>query len=223
MITEEGIDELAAYCGAGEAVAEWTKKAMDGGILFQDALAARLELIKPSRADVTACLEQHPPQLSPSVLTLFDTLRERGAVVHIVSGGFRAMIEPYAHAHLGVASADVYANTILWDNEGKYLGFDADEPTSREGGKPAVIDLLKRERGYRTVVMVGDGATDLQARPPADAFIGFGGVAERTLVKEGADWYVTDFNLLIKCLKETSPEAATDAPQAAASVNPSFS
>jgi phosphoserine phosphatase len=44
--------------------------------------------------------------------------------------------------------------------------------------------------------MVGDGATDLQAKAPgvaADAFIGFGGVAVRPVVEEGADWFVTDF------------------------------
>jgi phosphoserine phosphatase len=31
--------------------------------------------------------------------------------------------------------------------------------------------------------MVGDGATDMQAKPPADAFIGFGGIAVREKVK----------------------------------------
>ena len=44
------------------------------------------------------------------------------------------------------------------------------------------------------MVMVGDGATDAQAKPPAKAFIGFGGVVERQQVKEKADWFVTDFD-----------------------------
>ena len=52
LISEEGIDVLAAHCGAGEAVAAWTAKAMGGGVKFEDALAARLALIEPSRADV---------------------------------------------------------------------------------------------------------------------------------------------------------------------------
>lgn len=29
--------------------------------------------------------------------------------------------------------------------------------------------------GYRNLVMIGDGITDLEASPPADVFIGFGG------------------------------------------------
>lgn len=202
VITEEGIDELASHCGAGEAVAAWTKKAMDGSIAFQDALAARLDLIRPSRADVAACLEQRPPQLSPHVLALFDTLRARGAAVHVVSGGFRAMIEPVATDELGVDGRDIFANTLFWRDDGIYAGFDKTELTASEGGKPKVIDLLKRTRDYRTVVMVGDGATDLQARPPADAFIGYGGVVQRDLVKQNADWFVTDFADLLLLLRE---------------------
>ena len=45
--------------------------------------------------------------------------------------------------------------------------------------------------------MIGDGATDMEARPPADAFIGFGGVVVREKVKQGADWFVTDMQELI--------------------------
>jgi phosphoserine phosphatase len=43
--------------------------------------------------------------------------------------------------------------------------------------------------------MIGDGATDMQAKPPADAFIGFGGVVEREKVKLNADWYIYDFEV----------------------------
>ena len=45
--------------------------------------------------------------------------------------------------------------------------------------------------------MVGDGATDMDARPPADLFIGFGGIVVRDSVKAGADWFVTDFEDMI--------------------------
>lgn len=43
--------------------------------------------------------------------------------------------------------------------------------------------------------MVGDGVTDMQARPPADAFIGYGGVVKREKVQTGADWFITDFQV----------------------------
>lgn len=34
VVTEEGIDVLADHCGAGEAVAAWTLKAMGGSVPF---------------------------------------------------------------------------------------------------------------------------------------------------------------------------------------------
>ena len=44
--------------------------------------------------------------------------------------------------------------------------------------------------------MIGDGVTDMQAKPPADLFIGFGGVVVREEVRTGADLFVTDFKAI---------------------------
>lgn len=55
---------------------------------------------------------------------------------------------------------------------GEYAGFDENEPTSKTGGKGEVIRRLKEDKGFKTIVHVGDGATDLEACPPASAFIG---------------------------------------------------
>ena len=106
------------------------------------------------------------------------------------------MIQPVAE-RLGVSSERVFANTILFDEEGRYAGFDPDEPTSADGGKPKALRIIKEKYGYETMVMVGDGATDAQAKPPADAFIGFGGVVTREAVREKACWFVKDFETMI--------------------------
>ncbi|XP_066337434.1 uncharacterized protein [Miscanthus floridulus] len=66
VILDEGIDELADFCGAGRAVAEWTAKAMTGTVPFEVALAARLSLIKPSLSQVEECLKRRPPSTAPS-------------------------------------------------------------------------------------------------------------------------------------------------------------
>lgn len=84
---------------------------------------------------------------------------------------------------------------MLFNPDGSFKGFDANEPTSRDGGKAAVVKLLKESHGYSNVVMIGDGVTDMQARPPADLFIGFGGVVVREKVQSGADWFVKDFQV----------------------------
>lgn len=201
VIDEEGIDVLAATLGKGPEVAAWTAKAMDGDTKFEDALAARLEIIKPSRGDIAACLAEHPLRLSPGVEGLVAALRERGTAVFLVSGGFRMMIEPVAE-RLGLGKDRIYANTILFDGDGGYAGFDATEPTSADGGKPKALRMIKEKYGYGTMVMVGDGATDAQARPPADAFIGFGGVVTREAVKEKACWFVTDFGAMTEIVEK---------------------
>lgn len=48
--------------------------------------------------------------------------------------------------------------------------------------------------------MIGDGATDLEASPPADNFIGYGGNIVRDEVRNRAQYYVTDFLQLYKDL-----------------------
>lgn len=89
VCVDEGIDELAEFCGAGKAVAEWTAKsavltsnysifwllrvvlpdfyleffrAMSGSVPFEDALAARLSLFNPSLSQVQEFLEKRPPR-----------------------------------------------------------------------------------------------------------------------------------------------------------------
>lgn len=43
------------------------------------------------------------------------------------------------------------------------------------------------------ITMIGDGATDLEASPPADNFIGFGGNITREEVKNRSIYYINDF------------------------------
>jgi len=199
VIQEEGIDVLAGSLGKGEEVSSWTKKAMDGNTKFEDALAARLEIIQPSRASIEKCLIEHPLKLSPGIDRLVDALSACGKDVFLISGGFRIMIEPIAK-ELNISETKIIANTIFFDENtttGEYVGFDRTELTSADMGKPKAIQSIKDKGGYKTVVMVGDGATDAQSKPPADAFIGFGGVVVREAVQKKACWFVRDFDDMI--------------------------
>jgi phosphoserine phosphatase len=104
------------------------------------------------------------------------------------------MINPVAEL-LSIPQHRVFANKIFFDGSGQYAGFDPSEPTSRDGGKRAVVQHLMDVHGFQNVVMFGDGATDLQARPPASAVIGYGGVVVRDVVRDSADWYIYDFQV----------------------------
>ncbi|CAN6363518.1 unnamed protein product [Urochloa humidicola] len=198
VILDEGIDELADFCGAGKAVAEWTAKAMTGTVPFEEALAARLSLIKPSLSQVEECLEKRPPRISPGMADLVKKLKANNTDVFLVSGGFRQMIKPVA-SELGIPVENIIANQLLFGTSGEYAGFDPTEPTSRSGGKAQAVQQIKKNYGYKTVFMIGDGATDLEARQPggADLFICYAGVQMREPVAAGADWVVFDFQQLI--------------------------
>jgi phosphoserine phosphatase len=202
VIQEEGIDVLADYLGKGAAVAALTKQAMEGGMKFQDALAARLQLLQPSKRQILSCLEERPFQLTPGVQELIQTLQQYQKDVYFVSGGFRIMIEPIAKQLHIDPEHNVVANQILFDSDLFYAGFDPNEPTSQDMGKPKALQSIQDKHQYRTMVMIGDGATDAQAKPPAQAFIGFGGVVVREKVQQAADWFVRDFSDLTLLLQK---------------------
>lgn len=196
---DEAIDELADFLGVGEEVSKCTVRAMNGNMTFREALSLRLGIMSPSFEQLEAFAMSHPPRLTPGVKDLVAELHQRQIDVYLVSGGFRRLILPVANA-LNIPPANVFANEILFDRKGKYAGFDKNELTSDSGskqiGKPGVCGLLKRRMGYENLVMIGDGATDMEASPPADAFIGFAGNQCRESVRRGAAWLVHDFDTL---------------------------
>eukprot|EP00884_Botryococcus_braunii_P018710 jgi/Botrbrau1/5522/Bobra.0023s0010.2 len=201
LCEDESIDELAAFLGVGDAVAAMTASAMGGSVKFEDALAKRLGIMNCSREALDTFLITKPPRISPGIPELVKKLQSKGADVFLVSGGFREIINPVAET-LGIPLDHVFANTILFKEDGTYLGFDAEEFTSRSGGKLRAVKHIKEKYGYNPMVMVGDGATDVEARQPggADIFIGYGGVVNRQNIAAQADWYVYTIQPLIDAL-----------------------
>ena len=89
----------------------------------------------------------------------------------------------------GVHAVDVYFN-----EDGSYRNYDLNSPLARTGGKAVVVGTLK---GQCSLVMVGDGKTDLEAKQAGAYVLGFGGVVDRAIVRELADFYTTEPNLLL--------------------------
>ena len=92
------------------------------------------------------------------------------------------MVVPVADL-LEIPHSHIYATTLFFEN-GEYSGFD----------KSDVLKTLAKP-----IVMIGDGATDLETKHTgcADLFIGYGGVVTRPIVRENTDWFVTDFRELM--------------------------
>ncbi|XP_037782108.1 phosphoserine phosphatase-like [Penaeus monodon] len=178
VITDEGLDQLAAFCGKGEEI----KK-----------IEANFDNSK-----LHDCRTHH--KLTKDVGRLVSALHAHDVDVYLVSGGFRSLIAPVAKM-LNIPLENIFANRLKFFYDGEYGGFDEAQLTSRSGGKAEVISYLKKKEGYSRIVMIGDGATDMEACPPADAFIGFGGNVVRESVRNTATWYVTDFAMLINELE----------------------
>ncbi|XP_045869342.1 phosphoserine phosphatase-like [Meles meles] len=200
VIREEGIDELAKFRGVEAAVSEMTRGAMGGAVPFKAALTEHLVLIQSSREQVQRLRAEHPPHLIPGIRELVSRLQERNVQVFLISSGFRSIVEHVA-SKLNIPSTNVFANRLKFYSNGEYAGFDEMQPTAESGGKRKVIKLLKEKFQFQKVVMIGDGVTDMEACPPADVFIGFGGNGIRQ-VKDNTEWYITDFVELLGELKE---------------------
>jgi len=201
VCVDEAIDELAKFQNVGALVEAITRNAMGGNMSFRTALQARLNLIQPTRQRVEQFLHDHPSQLTDGIAELVNLLHERKIPVYLITGGFHSIVDPVAN-ELNIPLKNVFANQLLFNEDGSYAGFDEEEMTSDSGGKGRAIEYLKNKFGYQRLIMIGDGATDMEA--DADGFIGFGGHVIREKVRDGAPWFVNSFYLLIDELRKNN-------------------
>eukprot|EP01098_Paradermamoeba_levis_P003917 TRINITY_DN1730_c0_g1_i1.p1 TRINITY_DN1730_c0_g1~~TRINITY_DN1730_c0_g1_i1.p1 ORF type:complete len:132 (+),score=32.38 TRINITY_DN1730_c0_g1_i1:72-467(+) len=122
---------------------------MGGSTTFQEALTQRLNIIKPNK---------------PKQREFIKLLQAQNKKVFLISGGFRLVIADIAKL-LSIDEDHIFANRLLFNDDGSYQGFDENEPTSRSGGKATVIQTIKEKWKVNDVVMVGDGSTDLETKP----------------------------------------------------------
>jgi phosphoserine phosphatase len=190
LVSIEGIDVLAH--GHAE-VAELTRAAMEGSVPLDEVYGRRLEIIRPSRESVEKLAEEYKASLVEGAGELIDCLRDRGVSVYLVTAGIAQAVVPLAQA-LGISISQVRAVALVFDESGQYLDFDRRSLLTRPRGKEIVVRDI-RARSHGKAVFVGDGVSDLETKAAVDLFIGYGGVAVRELVRDGADSYVTDPDL----------------------------
>ena len=186
----EGIDELARRVGLGEELAKLTDAAMNGDVALEDIYGKRLDLIKPNRDAIDWLANLYITELVDGVAEVFAELQKHNKTVHIISGGLLPAILPLAKL-LNVPVEQVHAVDIYFAENGDYLGYEIESPLAKNGGKAAIIKSLQSTNTF----MIGDGKTDLEAQQVGAKVIGFGGVVNRKLVREHADFFIVDKNL----------------------------
>ncbi|VDD79967.1 unnamed protein product [Mesocestoides corti] len=202
VCVDEGIDMLATYCGRAELVQNITTEAMEGRLDFTTALERRLEALELSKNVISTFLEKHPVRITPGAEELFASLRSSKIELFLVSGGIYELVSRVAR-HMNVPTDHVFANRLIYDTNGRVIDFDRTQPTSRSDGKRDVVAMVKSQLPEGAgVLMVGDGLTDAAACPPADAFLGFGGVIARPVVQRATPFFFWSFDELHNFLLE---------------------
>ncbi len=231
LSTVEGIDELARNKGKFAAVKQLTDAAMDGEVHLQSVYDRRLQLLKPTRAEVRA-LEQHYRQtVVPDAAEVIAALQSIGKTVFIVSGGLLAAVRPFG-MWLGVPADNIRAVELRFDKlSGEWWDYQQDQwgprpdeaylnptttPLTQSDGKAAVVrELLGALQGRS--VLIGDGVSDLAAAPEVDMIVGFGGVITRARVAAESDCFISQCSLapmLPLSLSPTEREQLTVSPYA---------
>ncbi|HVF39833.1 MAG TPA: HAD-IB family phosphatase [Gemmatimonadaceae bacterium] len=191
LTTLEGIDWLAERRGSDLAsrIADLTELAMSGKVSLDEVFALRLDVVRPTVADVRDLAQAYIDSLSTGASKAIGEFGARNIRTILVSGGIRQAILPLA-SMLGIDEQDVYAVPLLFDDAGEFTCHDEGTPLSRQRGKLIVAESLSLER---RIAAVGDGMTDLEMKPAVDWFIAFTGVARREEVVLGADAVVSTF------------------------------
>lgn len=187
LVTIEGIDVLA---NGNPEIVRLTNAAMNGEIPLDRVYGQRLDLIRPTLAEVEALGQRYVASLVDGAAETIAALQGAGVDVHLVTAGIAQAIAPLAEA-LHIAPRAVHAVALRFDDAGSYADYDRRSLLARPGGKELVVRaILTRSKGK--AAFVGDGVSDLETKPAVDLFIGFGGVAVRDKVRDEADVFVQE-------------------------------
>ncbi len=189
----EGVDELGRQSGLFDELVALTNAAMNGELALEQVYGKRLDLIKPDKAQMDSLAELYISEMVEGVEEVFSALLSQGKQVHIISGGIRQAILPLAEK-LGLSADHVHAVDVVFNEDGTYNDFDQQSPLAKTGGKAVICKQLVN--GNKSMAMIGDGKTDLEAKSAGATVIGFGGVAERNIVVEQADVFIKDASLM---------------------------
>lgn len=187
----EGIDWLAERRGAGvaEQVARLTAEAMAGRQLINGVYSARLDLVRPSATELALLAEAYWDNVASGAVQAITRMIHAGVRVEAITSGLHDAVVPFL-ARLGLPEERVHAVPVRFNGRGDYRSFDAAAPLVVHGGKRIVAESMLLGR---PVLAVGDGITDAEIRPVADAFAVFTGFVRRESIVAMADFVVSSF------------------------------
>jgi len=166
-------------------IEDLTNAAMEGKLSFSESLEGRVKLLEANQHHLKLLIRHLRRKVSASFSRNKNFLRDHQDKVLIVSGGFKEFIIPVVTEY-HIKKENIYANTFVFDEEGKIIGYDKENPLSQEGGK---VKLLKKLNLPGEIFGIGDGHSDFQLKESGmiDTFFAFTENIERKSVAEKAD------------------------------------
>lgn len=169
-------------------IVEITNQGMDGSISLRESLEKRLALLAPNKKHLPFLINKLKASISESFKRNKEFFQQHSENIYIISNGFREFIEPIV-TEFGVKPGNILANEFRFDETGKVIGFDENNPLSANGGK---VEQLRKLNLPGDVYVIGDGYTDYEIKHAglANKFFAFTENVERETVKSKAD-YIT--------------------------------
>jgi phosphoserine phosphatase len=158
MITIECIDELADFAGLKSQVAEVTEAAMRGELDFEQALDARVSLLRGLPETALARVYEERLTYTPGARALVQAMKADGARTILVSGGFTFFTQK-VRTDLGFALDK--SNSL--EIEGGKLNGSVTKPIVTAQVKRATLQSEADRLGLplTACLAVGDGANDI--------------------------------------------------------------
>ena len=161
---------------------------MNGDIPLEEIYGKRLDIVRPDKAALAWLADRYVEEMVSGAVETIATLRRHGKAVYVITSGLFQPVAKFANT-LGFAPSEVHAVKVHFDAAGAYRGFEISSPLCRGDGKALICRKLAAKHG--SVVMVGDGVTDLAAREGGAYVVGYGGVIHRNVMLQEADCYIS--------------------------------
>ncbi len=179
-----------------QKIADITNSGMNGDSSFRASLVSRIDLLAAHKSHLEPLIEELKGLVTPSFEENKEFLKTNAAKILIVSSGFKEFIAPVV-ADFGIPAENVFANTFTFDGEGNIVGFDEENPLSKDQGKVKLMEGMGLEG---EVSVIGDGFTDYEIRQAgyAQKFFAFVENVSRDKVVKHADVIANNFNDVLK-------------------------
>jgi phosphoserine phosphatase len=192
LIQQETIDELAKLQGKYDECAEITEKTMRGEFDFEQAMRARIKLLKGLNAEFAWSKIFGNLKITPGAKDLFNFIKTKNPnnKIFIASSGFMPIA---AHVKELLGADECFANDLQVDSGGCFTGELVAEKIFIDAEYKKKI-LLNHSRGFQISVAVGDGSNDIPMLKTAT--ISIATFNAKLIVKEAAKYTAPELDML---------------------------